>query len=318
MNAPTTREARCCPLCGEAHFTLGRLDLLRCEVCGLVVSPAIWKQDVIEQVNDQWFGEGYEQRKSSVWVKWFEAHNNRRTLSRLTRLTLAGKRLLEIGVGSGSFLGVARAAGFEAMGCDLSRAICRRVESTLHVPMHCGSLDTLPGDMRFDVVVMNHVLEHVQEPVPFLREVCRLLAPGGYVHVAVPNIVCWEAKLSGWTSYEPYHVTYFDRETLQRAITAAELRPISVVTHESFSGWFLAVLRTVLGVNRPQGAVVQQRAAVSSNATKGRPAVIQHAYRAAMVLAGGGLWPIRSLQAALGRGDELLCIARKPLVNGER
>ena len=283
----------------------------------MVLSPAIWKQDVNEQINDKWFGEGYEQRKSSIWVVWFEAHNNRRTLSRLTRLSLTGKRLLEIGVGSGSFLGAARAAGFEAMGCDLSGAICRQVEHTHGVPMHCGSLDTLPGEMRFDVVVMNHVLEHVQEPVAFLREVRRLLAQGGFVHVAVPNIVCWEAKLSGWTSYEPYHLTYFDRETIQRAIGAAELWPISVSTHESFSGWFLAALRTALGVNRTHGAVVDRKASVSSNAAKGRSAVFEHAYRAAMALSGGALWPLRRLQAALGRGDELLCIARKPPVKAE-
>jgi 2-polyprenyl-3-methyl-5-hydroxy-6-metoxy-1,4-benzoquinol methylase len=311
MATSASDARRRCPLCGKDHFPPWRFGLLRCESCRLVLSPAIWQTEVNERMEDEWFGEGYEQRKSSIWVEWFEARNNRRTLSRLANLALPGKRLLEIGVGSGSFLRAARDAGFDVMGCDLSAPICRQAEQTHGVAMHCGPLDSLPGQARFDVVVMNHVLEHVQNPVMFLQEVRRLLAPQGIVHVAVPNIACWEAKLSGWTSYEPYHLTYFDRATLQRAIGAAELQAISVATHESFSGWFLALLRTAIGANRVEGAVVRQRTPVyGSDKRRPRPATVEHVYRAAMTIFGGALWPLRRLQGYWGWGDELVCIAK--------
>jgi 2-polyprenyl-3-methyl-5-hydroxy-6-metoxy-1,4-benzoquinol methylase len=277
----------------------------------LVLSPAIWETQVNERMEEEWFGEGYGERKSSFWVEWFEAWNNRGTLSRLALLPHAGRKLLEIGVGSGSFLNAARKRGYDVLGCDLSAPICRRVEQDFGVPMHCGPLNSLNGRGRFDVVVMNHVLEHVQRPVEFLQDVLRLLAPGGVVHIAVPNIACWEARLSGWTSYEPYHLTYFDRQTLARAVESAGFSLDTVITKDSFSGWFLALLRTVLGVNREHGAITRPAAVSTSSRAGHRSSLVEHGYRLAMVFWGGGLWPLRWLQGKLGHGDEAICIASK-------
>jgi 2-polyprenyl-3-methyl-5-hydroxy-6-metoxy-1,4-benzoquinol methylase len=305
-----SRRNSSCPLCGAYGSTIWRFELLRCDACNLVFSPSIWRQGFNEEVNDQWFGEEYERRGASIWVGCFEAISNRRTLSRLLRLPTRGKRLLEIGVGSGSFLAAARGAGFEVMGCDLSAAVCRRVSQSQGVLMHCGPLDTMPKGAHFDVIVMNHVLEHVQNPVAFLRDVDHLLAANGVVHIAVPNVACWEACLSGWINYEPYHLTYFDEMTLRRAIGDAGLEATYIANHESFSGWFLAALRTAVGVNRAGGATTRY-ARVASGVTeaRGRPAVIEHAYRVAMSLVGFGLWPLRRLQVLLRRGDELICVA---------
>lgn len=88
-----------------------------------------------------------------------------------------GRRLLEIGVGSGSFLNSARRRGYEVMGCDLSAPICKHVRQAYGILMHGKTLVTLTGENRFDVVVMNHVLEHVNQPIALLKEVRRLLAP---------------------------------------------------------------------------------------------------------------------------------------------
>jgi SAM-dependent methyltransferase len=256
----------------------------------------------------EWFGESY-QPETSCWVRWFEALNNRRTMSRLAQAKLCGHRLLEIGVGSGALLQAARDQGFEVTGCDLSRAICERVER-LGIGVHCGRLEELQGKARFDVMVMNHVLEHVHDPVALLGEVRRLLAPGGLVHICVPNVACWEARLRGWTSYEPYHLTYFTPATLKYAVTSSGLLLEQLFTHESFSGWFLAFLRSGLGVNgngRIQPNVWTERPSTG----RARSAVVEHAYRLAMVCAGGLLWPLRVWQASTGCADEIVCIARR-------
>lgn len=286
-----------CPLCRNSAFSPYRFGLLGCDTCGLVLSPAIWLAQVNEQMEDEWFGESYEQRYSSFWVEWFEAWNNRATLSRLTTMSHRGKRLLEIGVGSGSFLKAAKDKGWDVQGCDLSEPICRRVEREVGVPMHCGPVASLDAEGRFDVVVLNHVLEHVQHPVAFLREVRRLLAPGGFAHIAVPNIACWESRLSGWTSYEPYHLSYFDRQTLARAVAAAGLSLGQIGTKDSFSGWFLALLRTAVGADRKHGAITRPLAA---SVSRQRTGLVEHGYRLAMVLAGGGAMALALAARAIG------------------
>lgn len=300
-----------CPLCSQKRFTQHWLGLLRCESCKLVLSSSIWQPQANEIMEDEFFGEGYEARKSSVWVEWFEASNNRKTLSRLNTIPTQGKRLLEIGVGSGSFLKAAKVKGFDVMGCDLSAPICRHVELKFGITMHCGLLSELQTENQFDVIVMNHVLEHVQKPVEFLQDVFRLLKPDGIVHIAVPNIDCWEASLPGWTSYEPYHLTYFNQQTLLRAVVSAGFTSKRVQTSDSFSGWFLASLRTTLGVNSAEGAVTRAVASSSGHPINARSGVVEHAYRLSMVLSGGGLWPLRWLQGKLGYGDEVVCIAQK-------
>ncbi|MER2600871.1 MAG: class I SAM-dependent methyltransferase, partial [Candidatus Competibacter phosphatis] len=236
-----------------------------------------------------------------------------KTLARLARANLSGRRLLEIGVGSGAFLNAARSKGYDVLGCDLSIPICQQVSKIYGIPMHDASLASLAGENRFDVIVMNHVLEHVNQPVEFLQEVRRLLAPGGVTHIAVPNIACWEARLAGWTSYEPYHLVYFDPRVLERTISAGGLAIEHMTTPDSFSGWFLALLRTVLGVNNREGGTVARSISTAAGHATGRPGWLEHAYRISMVCAGGVTWPLRWLQARLGYGDEAICIARKPL-----
>src|SRR5687768_5277013 len=96
-----------CPLCDGGTFRQERLGLLNCVRCGLTMSPAIWQPHANEMLEAEWFGESY-QPETSCWVRWFEAWNNRRTMGRLKRARPRGRRLLEVGVGSGSFLQAAR------------------------------------------------------------------------------------------------------------------------------------------------------------------------------------------------------------------
>jgi 2-polyprenyl-3-methyl-5-hydroxy-6-metoxy-1,4-benzoquinol methylase len=296
--------ARVCPLCNEIDFATWRFGLLRCEKCELVVDEAVWRPESNKQMEEAFFGERYQPVRS-FWVQLFEALNNRRTMRRLrSQAGLAGS-LLEIGVGSGSFLAYAKARGFVSLGCDLSAAICSRVERNTAIEMHCGPLESLPDQRQFDVIVMNHVLEHVSDPLALLRVALARLKPGGVLHLAVPNVAAWEARLQGWNSYEPYHLLYFTPRTLRATAEEAGFQILEVVTHESFSGWFLAILRTLVRENRT--AQIQQRANTSA---KPSTSILEHGYRLTMVVWGLLTLPLRRLQELLGKGDEVILLAR--------
>ena len=289
---------RRCPLCGASHFAPSRFGLLRCTACGLQMDAQIWQPLANEAMEELFFGETYEPEGSS-WVRIFEHANNRRTWKRISENVRSGARILEIGVGSGSFLAFARDRGCSVLGCDLSPSVCNRVSRRYGVPMHCGPVDQIPVGPNFDIAILNHVLEHVAEPVTLLTAVRQRMRPGGLVHIAVPNIECWEATLPGWNSYEPYHLTYFSPATLASAVAKAGISIVRQETHESFSGWFLAVLRTLAG-NKSAGNSTKRR----------RHTGLEHAYRTAMVTSGLLTWPLRISQAAVGRGDEAIAVAR--------
>lgn len=256
--------------------------------------------------NEEAFGEGFDPERSA-WVRGMMAWKNRRYLRNLRRAGVSGGRLLEVGVGSGSFLRAARAAGFEAVGCELSAPLARRVEASTGVPVHCGDLASLP-EQAFDVVCMHHVLEHVRDPVGLLRAARDRLRHGGILHLAVPNGGCWEARLPGWNCYVYYHLAYFNADTLARALTAAGFAIGRTFSHETFSAWFLTLLRTAAGLRSLAGP---PKVAASLGRVPQWWPLVEHPYRLAMVASGLLTWPLRVVQASLGRGDELLALARR-------
>lgn len=296
--------AKACPMCGGTDFATWRFALLRCEKCELVVDEAVWRPAANEQMEEAFFGESYEPVRS-FWVRLFEVMKNRRTMRRLRGYAELAGDLLEIGVGSGSFLAYAQARGFVPLGCDLSAAICGRVERNTGIRMHCGPLESLLDQQKFDVVVMNHVLEHVSDPQSLLKAAHARLKPDGVLHLAVPNVAAWEARLPGWNSYEPYHLLYFTPRTLRATAEEVGFEILEVTTHESFSGWFLALLRTLL--KKGHSARVQQRGNTSA---KGSTSILEHGYRLTMVAWGLATLPLRRLQEMLGKGDEVILLAR--------
>lgn len=298
-------ESSHCPLCRARDFVPFRFGLLRCAGCGLVVDPAIFLTGSAEAINEAAFGDGYEIARS-FWVRMFEASKNRRYLANLRRAGVTVGKLLEVGVGTGSFLRAARDAGFDVEGCDLSSSLCQRVQQNTGITVHNVALDQLPR-AAYDVVAMHHVLEHVADPVAFLRAARERLKPNGVLHLAVPNVACWEARLPSWNLYLPVHLAYFDSASLANAITRCGLSVRWIKTHDTFSAWFLALVRLLLRI-RPRS---DQVIAASIGRVPPWWNYVEHPYRIAMVAAGLTTWPLRVLQGAIGKGDELLIVAKR-------
>src|SRR5262249_34256030 len=127
-------------------------------------------------------------------------------------------RLLDFGCGGGSFLERMHKQGWSRVGLDTSEAAVRSIRSELGLAAPVG---TLPhpelAPESFDVITMWHALEHVHAPLDVLREAHRLLAPGGRLLVAVPNIASWPFRWFGrdWFGLDlPRHLTHFEPETL--------------------------------------------------------------------------------------------------------
>ena len=295
-----------CPLCSGGVLSTWDFGLVRCAGCGLVLATEVWRPAANELLNAEFFDDEHEPA-SSFWIRLFERVNNRRTLRRLLD---AGKTahgtLLEVGVGTGSLLTAALSHGYRPYGCDISAAVCSRIIRTTGISMYCGQLQSFPGNDLFDVIVMNHVLEHVADPVALLNAARRRLKSGGLLHLAVPNVGSWEARYACWNCYEPYHQLYFTPDTLEVAAQKAGFDILSVATHESFSSWFLALVRTL------RGQRLSHRAWLAVHQRKRTSPGIEALYRITMIVARVLTLPLRRLQEALGRGSEVILLCRQP------
>lgn len=148
-----------------------------------------------------------------------------------------GLRVLDVGCGGGAFLVVARALGAEVAGVEPSEHGVRNARAAGLDVFH-GPLDAYlagPGaERRFDLITANHVVEHHASPVDLLAQMRRLLAPGGRVWFAVPNIESETARAlkAHWHSVDlPFHLYHFTPASAQLAAEKAGLRVLQRSTY---------------------------------------------------------------------------------------
>lgn len=147
-------------------------------------------------------------------------------------------RVLDVGSGAGQILGhLIRATdpNSQIVAFDLSSRMLHRARSRVRSdrPNYVsGDLMQLPfADGSFDCVTCGYVLEHLPDPVPGLKEVERILAPGGSVLV-----LATEDTLSGAVVSRTWKCRTYNRIELEQACCAAGLP-----WHEQL--WFTRVHR---------------------------------------------------------------------------
>lgn len=110
-----------------------------------------------------------------------------------------GARVVDIGCGDG-VLGERLVHGHacEVVGCDVS-AYALRIASDRGVDGRVLDIDHQPlpfADDSFDAGIASCVLEHIAHPEHAIRELARVVRPGGHVYVSLPNPLTWKIRLA--------------------------------------------------------------------------------------------------------------------------
>jgi SAM-dependent methyltransferase len=229
----THLEASRCSLCGGNLVPRWRgsvaFNVYECRGCGL---GRTWPHPS-EANGEELFAnddEHYERQFSEgrdLWRTFGEA-----LLEKIPPDKRKG-RLLDVGSGVGLLVELAAARGATACGIDRAPA-AGRVARRHGIDVRTVELvELLEHD--FDVVVMMHVLEHVHDPVLFVREAAARLRRGGVLLVNVPIYDGLMPRLlrQRWYGFQPtQHVHQFTRRGLRLVVLQAGLEP-GVMTSES-------------------------------------------------------------------------------------
>lgn len=190
-----TYQAEVCNICGgreyrQVHFfrewRLGRepvyhVGIVKCRSCGV-------RRRMPGLVDD--YEEGYhtpyvEQGKSLHPHQL--SHFSDLMMARLRKFNAQGAPLLDVGCSTGRVLQLARTMGFAVTGLDYSHWAADYCRS-LGFEVREGSLLGQWSDHGvFEVIHCSHTIEHVPDPIAYLREMYRLLKPGGQLMLAFPN-----------------------------------------------------------------------------------------------------------------------------------
>lgn len=139
-------------------------------------------------------------------------------------------RILDLGCWGGFFAAHARAAGHEVTGLDCLEVpgVRDRTDRFVMASLEEGIPDEV-GD-GFDVIVAADVIDHLSRPGDVLRDMRRVLRPGGQVLLSVPNFAHWYPRMriaAGLFGYDrrgildETHLRFFTRATLRRLVRAS-------------------------------------------------------------------------------------------------
>jgi len=252
------RQFICCHACGSSSYTPfirePQHQVVRCAQCGLYyVNPVPTPVELAKRVEDS---DAYT--KDQLLKRDFFRRRAEHLLGRIEQRLPPG-RLLDIGCAIGTELAAGRERGWSVAGVELAESSVRLAREAGFTVYSGSFMDIGFADASFDLITMNHVLEHVAYTPAFMRETRRVLAGGGLVFISLPNVHAWKFYLQrglyAWTFHHDHYI-HFSVSTLRRFLERYGFRVLEIST----SRWldFHDPLETRSALFRATNRVVEQ------------------------------------------------------------
>ncbi|MTD94657.1 methyltransferase domain-containing protein [Hyphomicrobium sp. xq] len=263
-----------CPVCGESkHRSVADViddrygcpdlfQLVRCEGCGHLMTAPRLAEGQLGQLYSTYYPRkevstpslveeaDAVQRAGAKWRRWLEGTDNQGQY-----LAKPNDTVLDIGAGSCLSLLEAQNLGAKAYGIEADPSV-RRIADELGLNVHIGSLhdDPFPG-IKFDLIVLNQVIEHIPEPHLALDVLKSRLKPNGRIVLAFPNQNSLSRRLFGtrWIHWHiPFHLHHFDLAHFRRLADRLEF---DVIGHRTVTPNIWTILQILTLRHKPRRGV---------------------------------------------------------------
>jgi len=206
-----------CPVCND-NLSSYINGIQKCVSCGLGVTIKIPSQNYTQYHRDNQYHEN-EPLFRHIFLK---------RLQIIEKLKSPGK-VLEIGSSTGVMLKLFQDDGWEVLGIEPSKTACeianQRGIKTINSSFEKASLIK----SSFDVVILNHVLEHLKNPKLIFDKCQKVLKSGGIIFIDVPNFGSLSSRI--WKSRWPYllpdeHNWHFTHRSLNKLFSSTGFKEI--------------------------------------------------------------------------------------------
>ena len=132
--------------------------------------------------------------------------------------------VLDVGAGSGEFAFLMTSLGKQVTGIEPNAGYAAYCRDDLGLDIRTAHLDPALFEAgSFDLIRLNHVLEHLNDPVKYLAMIAEWLTPIGVLYVEVPNIETYAREKSRGNMFHYGHIFNFNPWTLRAAAGLAGL-----------------------------------------------------------------------------------------------
>jgi 2-polyprenyl-3-methyl-5-hydroxy-6-metoxy-1,4-benzoquinol methylase len=235
-----------CP-CQQRQYKLlfsinSQQKVIKCQACQLVrIWPAL--NEKVSEVD------GYKAIIAYYEQKTLYEIYAREVLNLVQQEKQRGK-LLDVGCSTGIFLSLAHQQGFEVIGIDVSEVVVRFVREKLK--LNVLATDLLKAGFKenmFDVIVFNHVLEHISLLYEVIGKAYSLLKPQGILQLGVPNFDSLPSKIrrKRWVNLRPLqHIWCFTPDVLSRLLEKAGFKIKRIVINSPYRQYPRGIKGTLL------------------------------------------------------------------------
>jgi SAM-dependent methyltransferase len=215
--------------------------ILKCKHCGLLRTSPTPILDMPEIYSEDSVSDSH-MKNIPLWETF-----SQEIIDKLIPYKSSGK-LLDIGCNIGILVKMAKEAGFDASGIDLNNEAINFGVKKFNLALTNQRLEDIPGENIYDVITMNHVIEHIADLQSFTNHIRRLLKKDGIFLSVCPNaesgivktLNLLNKKKSGkganwfWYGYLPeQHVWQFGPRSLDRVLTKCGFGVIRVSAHQN-------------------------------------------------------------------------------------
>ncbi|MGE5372468.1 MAG: class I SAM-dependent methyltransferase [Solirubrobacterales bacterium] len=218
----------------EVFHEYPAFTLYRCLDCDFIMNSLLFGEEP-EGVRSDAENESLRAAAPNDLAQTFVEHS----LFQLTLVSAVrpdGRTLLEIGPGTGEFLHLSHSAGWEVCGIEPSAAACADARQKYGLKLIPGQWNRRLVEGRFfDAVVFWQVLEHLADPLGFLREAASVLNPDGLLIFSLPNRSAFVNSVLGTKSplfSNPGHLYHYTASNVRRLAQKASLKVISLFSRE--------------------------------------------------------------------------------------
>ena len=164
-------------------------------------------------------------------------------------------RTLEVGCGHGAFVRLLTELGFDASGTELSPWVVDFARAAFEVPILQGPLESLALTPGYRSILSFDVLEHVDDPLGFVRRCADLLAPDGVLLLQTP---WYRGEGPEWTMFQPDEHEFLFTEGAMRLLLERAGFPHTVIRPSLYPhDMWIAASRETLRLVPPEETVAR-------------------------------------------------------------
>jgi len=257
VSCPICKSTDFHPVCesGDYEYVLpGRFFVVRCKSCNLFLqNPRPPFPEILRYYTEKY--EPFRKVGSNLVQRLRNYVLGRHRTNLYRKLVAPNGSIVDVGCATGALLRDLKEHGtWQLTGVEPVPEVAEMARSTgLNVVTGVLEEANLPSS-AFDLAIMNHVLEHVPDPSLVVRQVVRILKPGGRFTGEIPAPVCLERILFGkyWGGYHlPRHLTFFGPSQIKRFLENHGFEEVKTTGCIQPSNWLLSFTNYLKATNSP-------------------------------------------------------------------